>query len=141
MPDSLCGELADRHVVPHFKRQDYAGGIKEGASALASIILSDPAAARGDPNSGPVLARTARARAIFANYAVASAAIVLFIIGTIVVWKTPLFDGRIHSSFGDYRSIVAIAAYLFGGLRVPSSFLVGSEVRPPPPLPDGVSTS
>jgi uncharacterized protein len=122
LPDSLCGELADRHVVPHFKRQDYAGGIKEGASALASVILSDPAAARGDPNSAPVLARTARARAIFANYAVASAAIVLFIIGTIVVWK------RLYSTVGFTAvsaitgTIVAIAAYLIWRTPRPEQF-------------------
>lgn len=112
LPDSRCGELADRHVVPHFKRQDYAGGIKDGANALAAVMLSDPAGARGDPNSGPVLSRTARSRAIFANYAVASAAVVLFVVGSIVVWK------RLYTTVGFTLisvitgSIVAIAAYL-----------------------------
>ena len=112
LPDSLCGELADKHVVPHFRRQDYASGIKDGASALASVMLSDPAAARGDPNSGPVLARTARSRAVFANYAVASTAVALFVVGMIIIWK------RLYSTVGFAfvsaiaGSIVAIAAYL-----------------------------
>jgi uncharacterized protein len=112
LPDSRCGELADEHVVPHFQRGDFAGGIKDGTNALAKVILSDPAAARGDPNSGPVLARTARSHAIFANYAVAFAAVVLFVAGAIVMWR------RLYSTVGFATisaiavSIIAIAAYL-----------------------------
>src|SRR5262245_12236112 len=74
LTDARCGEIRDRNVIPHFKQQDYAGGIKDGAHALAAAILADPAAARGDPNSGPILARTARSRAICANYVVAALA-------------------------------------------------------------------
>jgi uncharacterized protein len=111
LTDSRCGEIRDKQIIPHFKQQDFAGGIKEGANAIAAVLLSDPAAARGDPNSGPVLARTARSRAIFANYAVASTAVVLFIVGLIVIWK------RLYStvSFALISSIaialVGIAAY------------------------------
>src|SRR4051794_34251817 len=111
LTDSLAGEIRDKHIIPHFKQRDYAGGIKEGANAIAAVLVSDPAAARGDPNSGPVLARTARSRAIFANYAIASLAVVLLIISSIVIWK------RLYStvSFTLVTSIVialvGIAAY------------------------------
>jgi uncharacterized protein len=111
LPDSLAGEIRDKHIVPHFKQQDFAGGIKEGANAIAAVLTSDPAAARGDPNSGPVLARTARSRAIFANYVVAFAAVALLIISSIVIWR------RLYStvSFTLVSSIaialVGIAAY------------------------------
>src|SRR6478672_3511451 len=60
LTDALAGEIRDKHIIPYFKRQDFAGGIKDGANAIGAVLLSDPAAARGDPNSGPVLARTAR---------------------------------------------------------------------------------
>jgi uncharacterized protein len=112
LTDSKCGEIRDNHIIPYFKRQDFAGGIKDGANALAAVLLADPAAARGDPNSGPVLARTARSRAVFANYVVASTAAVLFVISLIVMWK------RLYSAIGFTlvstiaASLVAIAAYL-----------------------------
>jgi uncharacterized protein len=107
LTDSLAGEIRDKHIIPHFKQQDFAGGIKEGANAIAAVLTSDPAAARGDPNSGPVLARTARSRAIFANWVVASAAIVLFIISSIVIWK------RLYSTL-SFTLISTIAIALIG---------------------------
>jgi uncharacterized protein len=112
LTDAVCGQIRDRNVIPHFKRQDYAGGIKEGAHALAAAIVADPAAARGDPNSGPMLARTARSRAIFANYAVVALAIALIVVSAIVIWR------RLYStvSFTLVSTIVAaivgIAGYL-----------------------------
>jgi uncharacterized protein len=107
LPDSLAGEIRDKHIIPHFKQQDFAGGIKDGANAIAAVLLSDPAAARGDPNSGPVLARTARSRAIFANYAVASTGVVLFIVGLIVIWK------RLYSTI-SFAVVSLIAATFIG---------------------------
>ena len=107
LTDALSGEIRDKHIIPYFKRQDFAGGIKDGANAIATVLLADPAAARGDPNSGPVLARTARSRAIFASYAVASTAIVLFIVGLIVIWK------RLYSTV-SFTLVSSIAAALVG---------------------------
>lgn len=46
LTDSLCGEIRDKQVIPYFKRQDYAGGILAGTQQLATVLLSDPAAAQ-----------------------------------------------------------------------------------------------
>ena len=50
LTDALAGEIRDKHVIPYFKRQDYAGGIKEGANAIATVrcspTLPRPAAIR-----------------------------------------------------------------------------------------------
>ena len=105
LTDARCGEIRDRFVIPHFKRLDYSGGIKDGARALANDILADPAAARGDPNSGPVLARRTFNRARFAIYAVAAAAVVAFFASVIAVSK------RIYSRVG-FVSLTVIAAAL-----------------------------
>jgi uncharacterized protein len=112
LTDAVCGQIRDRNIIPHFRREDYAGGIKDGAHALAAAILADPAAARGDPNSGPILARTARSRAIFANYAVAFTAVALLIVSAIVIWR------RLYSTAGFtlvsiiMGALVGIAGYL-----------------------------
>ena len=45
------------------------GGIIAGTRQLAAVLLADPAGARGDPNSGPMLARTARRQALVATSA------------------------------------------------------------------------
>ncbi len=84
LTDSLCGEIRDRDIIPRFKNDDYPGGIEAGTTALANVLLSDPAAARGDPNSGPHLARLSRHQAIVATSGVAALAIVLIVLGIIV---------------------------------------------------------
>src|SRR4030095_1207325 len=84
LPDSLCGEIRDQDVIPRFKKGDFPGGITAGTNRLAAILLSDPAAARGDPNSGPVLARTARKRALWATGGVLVAAFALLVLGALV---------------------------------------------------------
>jgi uncharacterized protein len=87
LTDSLCGEIRDTHIIPRFKQQDYAGGIIAGANELARILRADPAAARGDPNSAPMLARTARRRALFATSGVGLAAAVLIAVGFLVATR------------------------------------------------------
>jgi uncharacterized protein len=107
LTDAVCGEIRDKNIIPRFKQQDYAGGIKDGAHALAAVILADPAAARGDPNSGPILARTARSRAIFANYTVAAFAIVLIVLSAVVIWR------RLYST-ASFTLVSTIAAAMVG---------------------------
>ncbi len=119
LDDARCGEIRDQHVIPYFKRNDYAGGIKSGARALADAILADPAAARGDPNSGPMLARRAYNRAVLATYAVAAAACVLFLASLVVVAK------RIYNTVG-FASLSAIAA----GLIAVAAYLLTRLPRP-----------
>ena len=88
LTDSLCGEIRDQQIVPCFRASDYAGGIMAGARRLADIMLADPAAARGDPNSGPILARTAGRRALTATVVLAAAALALLILGiAVAAWR------------------------------------------------------
>jgi uncharacterized protein len=85
LTDALCGEIQDRNVVPHFKQGNFSLGIIEGMQRIADVLRSDPAAARGDPNSGPMLARTARRQSLVATTCVAAFAAVVFILSLIVV--------------------------------------------------------
>lgn len=103
--DSLCGELLDTHVVPRFKQNDYSAGIIAGAKQLASVLNSDPAAARGDPNSGPMLVRTARKRSLGATVGVGIAALVMFVLSFIVAAR------RLYSTM-SFVLVTAIAAAL-----------------------------
>lgn len=41
LPDGRVGEIRDRDVLPHFRREDYAGGIKSGVETIAGIIAAD----------------------------------------------------------------------------------------------------
>jgi uncharacterized protein len=84
LTDSLCGEIRDRHVIPHFRNQDYPAGIIAGTQALVAVLQANPDAARGDPNSAPMLARTSRRQALFANAGLAAAALILFLLSFIV---------------------------------------------------------
>jgi uncharacterized protein len=84
LTDSLSGEICDKHVVPQFKQGDYPAGIIAGTHELASVLLADPAGARGDPNSTPMLARTARRNALAATTALGIAAVVLLILSFVV---------------------------------------------------------
>ncbi len=84
LTDSLCGEIQDTEVVPQFKRGKYAAGIIAGTRKLAAVLEADPAGARGDPNSGPVLARTARRHALVATTVVGAAAAVMLVLSLLV---------------------------------------------------------
>ena len=87
LTDSLCGKIRDTQIIPRFKQQDYAGGIIAGAEELARILRADPAAARGDPNSAPMLARTARRRALFATSGMGLVAAILVAAGFVVATR------------------------------------------------------
>jgi uncharacterized protein len=107
LTDSLCGEIADEFIVPHFKNEDYAGGIMAGAQQLASVLKANPDAARGDPNSGPILARTRARNALVANAASGIAALCLFILGVLVAFR------RLYSTT-TFFLMTAISATLLG---------------------------
>jgi uncharacterized protein len=107
LPDSLCGEVRDQDIIPRFKRNDYAGGIIAGTERLAAIIRSDPAAARGDPNSGPILARTQRHQALWATGGAALAAVGLLALGVLTAVR------RLYSTT-TFFAVTAISATLLG---------------------------
>jgi uncharacterized protein len=118
LTDSLCGEIRDKQVIPRFKQGNYAAGILDGTIELARILRADPAAARGDPNSGPALARAARQHAVFATGGVALAAVALFVLAILVtIWR--LYSATVFwtvTAIG--AALLAIAAYFL--VRAPA---------------------
>ncbi len=112
LPDSLCGEIRDRDIVPRFRQNDFPGGIRAGTQKLADVLLSDPAGARGDPSSAPVLARTASNRAKTAAVVVGIAAIFGLALALYVGWA------RLYSSVAFWLmtaivvTVIAVAGFL-----------------------------
>lgn len=115
--DSIAGEIRDQQIIPRFKAQDYPGGIIAGTRRLAEVILSDPAAARGDPNSGPLLARTASRRAFTATGFVAAVALILIILAIVVTSR------RLYSTvtflFVSITGLAILAVAIYYNLRAP----------------------
>lgn len=62
--DSLCGDILDEQVIPHFKKEEFGAGMKAGAEKIAEILRKYPDAARGKPGSAPLWIRTARTDAV-----------------------------------------------------------------------------
>jgi uncharacterized protein len=112
LTDGVCGEIRDQAIIPRFKNNDYAGGIIAGTQRLAGKIRSDPAAARGDPNSGPILARTKRHNAFWASGAVGVAAVGLFVLGILAAFRRLYSTTAFVSVTAVGLVLVAIAAYL-----------------------------
>lgn len=105
LTDALCGQIRDQLVIPQFRQQNYPAGISAGAHRLAEVLESDPAAARGDPNSAPMLARTARQRTLVATTGVGIAAVLMFALSFIVL-------ARRWYSTTSFLLVTAIAAAL-----------------------------
>lgn len=118
LTDGLCGEILDTHAVPRFRANDYPGGIEAGTRAIADVLLADPATARGDPNSGPLLARRSRQQALVATGGVAALAVGLIIASSMVASR---------------RNYSSVAFLLITGLGV---IAIGAAayltLRPPP---------
>jgi uncharacterized protein len=112
LTDALCGQIRDQKIIPRFKQQDYAGGIVAGTREIAAVLRADPKAARGDPDSGPMLARTARRRAVVATSGVAVAAVTLVVLGFLAavsrLYSTTAFATVSAVSLGA----LAVAGYL-----------------------------
>ncbi|MGD9634907.1 MAG: YgcG family protein [Pirellulales bacterium] len=107
LTDSVCGEIRDEQIIPRFKNNDYAGGIVAGAHRIAEVLRSDPAAARGDPNSGPALARRRTQDAFWANGAAGLAALGLLVLGVAAAAR------RLYSTTA-FVTVTAISALLVG---------------------------
>jgi uncharacterized protein len=117
LTDSLCGEIRDQDIIPRFKAGDYPGGIVAGTQRIAEAILADPAAARGDPNSGPMLARAAGRRALAATALVGLTAPMLLVLGVVVATR------RLYSTvaflFISIAGLALLAAAVYYNLRAP----------------------
>jgi uncharacterized protein len=118
LTDALCGEIRDQQIVPRFKANDYAGGIKAGTRRLAEVILSDPAAARGDPNSGPMLARAANRRALTATGLVA--ALSLGLVGLGIVVATRRLYSTVTFFFVSFVGLALLGTAIYYNLRAPA---------------------
>jgi uncharacterized protein len=112
LTDSLCGEIRDEQIIPRFKQQDYAGGIIAGSERLAEILRSDVKAARGDPDSGPALAKLARRRALVANTGVGIAAFSLVGLGFIAAGRRLYSTTAFALVTAVGVALLAVAAYL-----------------------------
>ena len=112
LTDSLCGEIRDEQIIPRFKQQDYAGGIMAGAQRLAAILKSDVKAARGDPDSEPALARSARRQALVATSGAGIGALALAGLGVLAagrrLYSTTVF--AVVTAIG--LTALGVAAYL-----------------------------
>ncbi len=138
LTDSLCGEIRDSQIIPRFKANDYPAGILAGTRRIAKVLLSDPAAARGDPNSGPMLARAARRNASIATIAVAASALLLLVLAIVVAsWRLYATVSFLLVSIVGL-AVLAVAVYfnlrappeglpmsLFGGAGVASLAALG----------------
>lgn len=111
LPDALCGEIRDQLIVPRFRNDDYPGGISAGAHRLAEIVLADPAAARGDPNSGPALARRKIHNAFWANGAAGAAALGLFILGILATIRRLYSTTAFFTVSAISATLVCLAAF------------------------------
>jgi uncharacterized protein len=117
LTDSLCGEIRDTQIIPHFRNQNYPAGIIGGTKALLAVLRANPAAARGDPNSAPLLARTARRKSLFASGGIGVLAAALALLGVIVAARRvyPTVAFVLVTAVGS--AALAAAAYLT--LRIP----------------------
>lgn len=63
--DMLCSDIMQTHIVPYFKRDDYAGGIKAGVTALEQMARGEEIKSPPRPLWHYVLAAVAVGLAIF----------------------------------------------------------------------------
>jgi uncharacterized protein len=116
--DSLCGDILDEQVIPHFKKDEFDAGIKAGAEKIAEILRKYPDAARGKSGSAPLWVRTARSDAVQSIWAAGLLAIPLIVLGSFA---------KKHRSYSkiSYLVIWAVTLAVVGGavyliLRTPS---------------------
>jgi uncharacterized protein len=62
--DSVYGDILDEAVIPHFKKDEFAEGIKAGAERIDKLIREHPEAAKGDKGSIPMWIRSKRTDAM-----------------------------------------------------------------------------
>ena len=112
LTDELCGQIRDSEIIPRFKANDYSGGVVAGGRRIATAILADPAAARGDPNSGPQLARAAKRHALAATATLGAVAGAIGLMAILASWF------RLYSTVGFFlisivgAGVLAVAIFL-----------------------------
>src|SRR5262245_30006831 len=140
LTDGLCGEIRDNFVIPRFKANDFPGGILAGTQQIAGALRGDPQAARGIPDSRPLLLKTSRDEAWLATMVVSVLAIAFAIAGALVaarryystatfvsltlivaaaaaiaailIWRMPRRDPALFTAFGG-SGVFALVAWGF----------------------------
>ncbi len=56
LPDSLVGSIGRKHLVPHFKKRDFAGGINAAVTEIINKITGDPGGAVASESPGETAA-------------------------------------------------------------------------------------
>jgi uncharacterized protein len=56
LPDSLVGSIGRKHLVPHFKKGDFAGGINAAATEIINKITGEPGGAVAPKSLGETAA-------------------------------------------------------------------------------------
>jgi uncharacterized protein len=111
LTDAICGEIRDSQLIPFFRNDNYPAGIEAGTRAIADVLLSDKAAARGDPNSGPLLARWTRQRALLAAGGLAVLAVLLVVLSVVVARRRVYSSTAFLFISGLGLLLIAAAAY------------------------------
>jgi uncharacterized protein len=81
LTDGLAGDLIDERVLPLFRRDDFAGGLRAGTEAIVELLEKYPEAARGVPGSAPKWIRTKRTDALTAAGATGAFSLPLILAG------------------------------------------------------------
>src|SRR5262245_3489092 len=112
LTDGLCGEIRDSFVIPRFKANDFPGGIIAGTQQIASALRREPQAARGIPDSRPLLMKTSRDDAWLATMVVGGLAVVFAIAGALIAARRHYSTATFVSLTLIVGAAVAIAAFL-----------------------------
>ncbi len=114
VPDAMAGRIIREQVVPHFKQDDYAGGIEAGADALITLIDGEPLPAPAADNRGGS-----------GGFEWSDLLDVGLFLLVVLIAAPPLIGALFASVAAGFMSgsllIAAIAAVIVGGL----SFLLG----------------
>jgi uncharacterized protein len=122
LTDGLCGEILDDYVLPYFKKADMPGGIASGTNEVIRVLRSYPEAARGAAGSAPQYVASPRKEALFLNYILAAAALVVFVFAYI---------SRRREMYGS--TVFVIVCLIILGLCAYSSYStlsLASPIRP-----------
>jgi uncharacterized protein len=105
LTDSLCGEIRDLQVIPHFKANRYVEGIVAGTEEIVRILRAHPEAARGIKASAPLFVDTPYRTSLL----LLAAAIACSILWALV--------GKLTALHRDYSSVLLLfAACILVGL-------------------------
>lgn len=84
LTDAYCGAIINDSMIPYFKQNDFDNGAIQGAQAISSKLLSDPAAAHGFTSSLPKWLSTPQRQVALVAPITLGASIFAFIVAIII---------------------------------------------------------